>query len=161
MRTFDYYGLKMCQYQGELFALSGEKVECSSPVFLRRFMYSDVAVRMDGEGFLLESTQPCDVIEEINDQYGDSSYGQTVYGKEELYWIGYIYRYWCYTHGISSLKAYRMVKPDELKMMYYPYHSLDPAQVIERIIEAKELGEEDLIKKGVQILRRIKQGIDT
>lgn len=39
--------------------------------------------------------------------------------------------------------------------VYYPYHSLDPAQAIERIIEANDLGEEDYIQKGVALLREI------
>ena len=47
------------------------------------------------------------------------------------------------------------MKPKELRQLYYPYHSLDPAQAIERILESKNLGEEDLTQKGVEILRRI------
>ncbi len=155
MRDFDEYGLKLCRYQGELFSMSKEKVECSSPIFLRRFMYSDVAQRMDGEGFLYESIRQTDVIDEIDAEFGKSSYGKIKYENEELYWMGYIYRYWCYTHQISSKKLYKMMKPEELRKLYYPYHSLDPAQAIERMIEANGLKEEDYIQKGVQLLREL------
>lgn len=155
MRAFDDYGLKLCRYQGELFSISKEKVECSSPIFLRRFMYSNVARRMDCEGFLFESISQMDVIDEINIEFGASDYGKIKYSKEELYWMGYLYRYWCYTHEIGSKKLYKMIKPEELRKLYYPYHSLDPAQAIERIIEAKELGEADYIQKGVELLREL------
>lgn len=155
MRDFDEYGLKLCRYQGELFSMSKEKVECSSPVFLRRFMYSDVAQRMDGEGFLFESIRQMDVINEIDAEFGKSNYGKIKYDKEELYWIGYVYRYWCYTYQISSKKLYKMIKPEELKKLYYPYHSLDPAHAIERIMEANYLKEEDYIQKGVKLLREL------
>ena len=47
MREIDEYGLKLCRYQANLFSVSREQAECSSPVFLRRFMYSDAARRMD------------------------------------------------------------------------------------------------------------------
>lgn len=157
MKEFDEYGLKLCKYQAGVFSLSREKVECSSPVFLRRFMYSDVARRMDGQGFLFEAISPEGVIEEINQQFGVSDYGKVKYGNEELYWIGYLYRYWCYTREISSKKVYSVIKPAELKKLYYPYHSLDPSQVIERIREAKGIGEEDYIQKGVKILRALRE----
>ena len=158
MRDFDEYGLNLCRYQGDLFLISKEKVECSSPIFLRRFMYSDVARRMDGEGFLYESISLLDVINEIDAEFGKSNYGKIKYDDEELYWMGYVYRYWCYTHQISSKKLYKMIKPEELKRLYYPYHSLDPAQAIERIIEANGLGEEDYIQRGVKILRELIRG---
>lgn len=155
MREFDEYGLKLSRYQGELFLMSKEKAACSSPVFLRRFMYSDVARRMDGEGFLFEATGQSDVLNEIDAQFGKSDYGKMKYDGEELYWMGYLYRYWCYTREISSKKLYKMIKPGELKKLYYPYHSLDPAMAIERIMEANRLREEDYTQRGVEILREL------
>lgn len=157
MREFNEYGLKICRYQGEVFSMSREKTACSSPIFLRRFMYSAIAQRMDGEGFLFEEVTQSDVIDEIDRAYGKSSYGKEKYGGEELYWIGYLYRYWCYTHQISSKSLYRMIKPAELRKLYYPHHSLEPAQAIERIIEVSGLEEEDHIQRGVEILKELLQ----
>lgn len=156
MRIFDDYGLKMCAFQGNLFEKSLTAVNCSSPVFLRRFMYSKAAERMDKPGFLYEACGIGDVFREIEDEFGESSYGQIRYGQEELYWMGYLYRYWSYTKERSSKAIYRMVKPGELRKLYYPYHSLDPAQAVERIMEAKGLTEPDDIQRGVEILRRIR-----
>lgn len=141
--------------QAELFVLSASKLECSSPIFLRRFMLSKVAVRMDQDGFLYESCTADGIIQEIEEEFGATNYGKEKYSTEELYWMGYLYRYWCYTYEKSSKQVYKLMKPKELRGLYYPYHSLDPAQAIERILESKNLREEDLTQKGVEILRRI------
>lgn len=71
--------------------------------------------------------------------------------------MGYLYRYWAYTYEISSKHVYKQMKANELRKLYYPYHSLDPAQAIERILESKGIEEEDYIEKGVRILREILQ----
>ena len=155
MRAFDEIGLKLSRMQAELFVLSASKLECSSPIFLRRFMLSKVAARMDQDGFLYESCTVDGILQEIEEEFGATNYGKEKYSTEELYWIGYLYRYWCYTYEKSSKQVYKLMKPKELRGLYYPYHSLDPAQAIERILESKNLGEEDLTQKGVEILRRI------
>lgn len=157
MREINDYGLKICKYQGNLFQESLERSDCSSPIFLRRFMYSDVARRMDSDGFLFEATDIASAIAEIEAQFGKSEYGKIRYSENELYWIGYLYRYWAYTRERSSKSIYKIIKPEELKTLYFPYHSLDPAQAIDRILESKGIAsEEDMIKKGVEIMRRIR-----
>lgn len=47
------------------------------------------------------------------------------------------------------------MKPKNLRKLYYPYHSLDPAQAIERILEGSKSQEDDYTEKGVKILREI------
>ena len=88
-------------------------------------------------------------------QYGPTSYGKERYGREELYWLGYLYRYWAYTYEKSSKQVYKQMKAKELRKLYYPYHSLDPAQAIERILESNGSEEEDYTEKGVRVLREI------
>ena len=83
------------------------------------------------------------------------SYGKEKYSEAELYWIGYIYRYWSYTYQKTSKQIYKFIKPKELRSLYYPYHSLDPAQAIERILEAKGVDEKDMTARGVEIMREI------
>lgn len=156
MRKMDHYGLQMCKFQGELFQESLRKTQCGSKVFLRRFMLSDLAERMDKDGFLFEATDIGDAFIEIETQYGPTNYGQIKFGGEALYWTGYLYRYWSYISGKSSKQLYRIMKPEELEKLYFPYHSLDPEQAIERIMEAKGLKEEDEIARGVEIMRRVR-----
>jgi len=156
MKEMDNYGLKLCQFQAELFQKSVDETKCSSKIFIRRFMLSEVAKRMDKVGFLHNITDTVDAFIEIEEQFGASNYGIVKFEEEELYWIGYIYRYWSYITGMSSKQLYRLIKPEELKKVYFPYHSLDPALAIERIKEAKQMTDEDDIKRGVAILRKIR-----
>lgn len=155
MRKIDEIGLNLCKIQAELFERSASTQACSSLIFIRRFMNSQVAQRMDTGSFLFESCEINQIFDEINAQFGKSNYGKEKYNESELYWIGYIYRYWSYTQQKSSKQLYRSVKPKELRSLYYPYHSLDPSQAIERIEEAKNGDNEDMISKGVKILREI------
>ena len=77
-----------------------------------------------------------------------------------MHWIGYIYRYWAYTYEKSSKQLFKYIKPDELRALYFPYHSLDPAQAIERIIESKGTDIGDQIAKGVEIMRIVRAKYD-
>ena len=81
--------------------------------------------------------QPMDLLRSLDREYGQSNYGSVKYSPEEMYWIGYIYRYFAYTYGKTSVQVYRIIKPKELRELYLPYHTMDPAQAIDRILEAK------------------------
>lgn len=155
MKKIDEIGLKLCKIQADVFSESLSRENCSSLIFVRRFMNSQVAQRMDTGTFLFEACDINQVFDEINEEFGYTSYGKEKYSEPEMYWIGYIYRYWAYTSAKTSKQIYRIIKPKELRDLYYPYHSLDPAQAIERILEAKGISEADLTAKGVKILREI------
>ncbi len=158
MREFDTIGLKSCQLQANLFACSVEEAACSSPVFVRRFMNSSLARRIDAKGILAESSTVSDMLQEIEEEYGESAYGKVKYGHEEMYWMGYLYRYWCYVFGESSSHVFKIIGARELHDLYFPYHSLDPEQAIRRIAESKGIAlEEDPIEKGVKALRKIRK----
>ena len=155
MKKIDEEGLKLCALQAEVFVDSLTVTLCSSPIFISRFMNSEVAARMDRRGFLLEACDVGSILNEVDAQYGPISYGKERYGREELYWLGYLYRYWAYTYEKSSKQVYKQMKSKDLRKLYYPYHSLDPAQAIERILEGNGNNEEDYTEKGVRILREI------
>lgn len=156
MISIDAAGLKLCTFQAEIFRESLFQLACGSRIFIRRFMNSDLASRLDAKGFLYESSGVRNALEELELQYGASAYGSFRYPAEEMYWIGYLYRYWAYTYGKSSRQLYKFMKPEELSVLYYPYHSLDPAQAIERILESKGVSDEDAIARGVAVLRRVR-----
>ena len=159
MRKIDSLGLKLCNFQAQLFEESLNKYECSSRIFVRRFMNSDLAKRMDNDGFLFESLTITDALDEIEQQYGTSTYGKEKYTVEEMHWIGYIYRYWSFSYGLTSRQIYKIAKPEQMRKLYFPYHSLDPRQAIDRIIEGTGMettNEAYSISRGVEILRKIK-----
>ncbi len=94
---------------------------------------------MDNEGILQTNLQARDLIERVEEEYKPSNYGSVKYTKNEMYWIGYLYRYFSYTYELTSKRVYKIVKPKELREVFMPYHTFSPEQAIERILEAKGL----------------------
>lgn len=74
----------MCSYQAVLFESSIEGTKCSSKIFIRRFMNSNLAKRMDSAGFMFESPDIADAINELESQYGASAYGIEKFTVEEM-----------------------------------------------------------------------------
>lgn len=158
MRKIDRDGLLLCELQAESFARSLTDARTSSEIFIRRFMHSNFVKEMDNASILLTNLQPRDILERIDEEYGVSDYGSVKYSTEEMYWIGYIYRYYAYTYDKSSVQVYRTVKPKELRGLYLPYHTMDPAQAIDRILEAKGLAcdEQTELRRQFEIYKRIR-----
>ena len=159
MRKISKDGLLLCKLQAETFENSMDKMGTSSEIFIRRFMKSEIAKRLDNESVLESNIQADDILELINEEYGISNYGSVKYTRNELYWIGYLYRYFVFTYELASSQVYKMVKPKELREVFLPYHTMDPAQAIERILEAKGIfmDEESELKRQYEIFRRIRQ----
>lgn len=67
-----------------------------------------------------------------------------------------MYRYFSYTYDYSSSKVYKIVKPKELRGLFLPYHTMDTAAVIERILEAKGmlLDEEQELQRQYRIFKK-------
>lgn len=159
MRKISKDGLLLCKLQAEAFENSIDKMDTSSEIFIRRFMKSEIAKRLDNESVLESNIQANDILELVNEEYGISNYGSVKYTRNEIYWIGYIYRYFASTYEMSSAQVYKIVKPKELRGLFLPYHTMDPAQAIERILEAKEMivDEEAELKRQYEIFRRIRK----
>lgn len=155
MRKFDKDGLILCEMQGQVFEMSIETTSTSSEIFIRRFMQSIIAKSLDSGDILQTNIQPKDIFERIVEQYGSVKYS-----PNEMYWIGYMYRYFSYTYEKSSSQVYKIIKPKELRELFFAYHTMDPSQAIERILEAKgyPINEEEELKRQYEIFRRIRKG---
>ena len=158
MIKIDKDGLLLCDIQAKAFEMSASAFETSSEVFIRRFMNSDAAKQLDNKAVLQSNMQAGDILILIEEEYGKSNYGSVKYTLNELYWIGYIYRYFAYTYEKTSLQVYKIIKPKELRGLFLPYHTMDPAQAIDRILEAKGLANDDSYeeKRQFEILKRIR-----
>ena len=155
----DNNGLILCDLQSEVFEKS-LSLDCSSEIFIRRFMHSKIVKKFDSTQILDDTLTIPDIYGELINEYGDSSYGSIKYSKNELYWIGHLYRYLCYTYEISSKQAYKIIKPKELRSLFLAYHTFDTKQAIERILEAKNIVlDKDYIEEGIQILRRLRKNV--
>ena len=158
MRKMDKDGLLLCDLQGNAFELSIQLTATSSEIFMRRFMNSKVTKMMDNESILQMNIQPKDIIKRVEEEYKESKYGSVKYTKNEMFWIGYIYRYFAFTYNMTSAQIYKIVKPKELRDLFLPYHTMDPAQAIERILEAKGMltDEKQELERQYKIFKRIR-----
>ncbi len=159
MRKINKDGLILCDLQAKTFERAVDFVAVSSEIFIRRFMNSKIAKVMDNESVLQTNIHEKDILDMVEEQYGQSEYGSVKYTRNEMFWIGYLYRYFCYTYEISSVQVYKIVKPSELRGLFLAYHTMDPSQAIERILEAKGLwvDEETELKRQFEIFKRIRE----
>ena len=159
MRKINKQGLHLCDLQAKTFESSVDYASVSSEIFIRRFMNSKTAKMLDNESVLQTNLHEKDLLDMIEEEYGSSKYGSVKYNRNEMFWIGYLYRYFCYTHKLTSVQVYKIVKPKELRGLFLGYHSMDPAQAIERILEAKGLlfDENSELKRQYEIFKRIRE----
>lgn len=134
MREFDHDGLLLAEYQGKLFEKSAE-LGCSTAVFLRRFLHSDLVKKMDMNDAFSLSLDVNEGILSIQNQFGDSDYGKTKYSKSALFWIGYIYRYLSYTRGVTTKFAMNLFPYKQLNDVYYSFHTQDSEWCIQNLLE--------------------------
>ena len=138
MKEFDHNGLLIAEYQGKLFEKS-EELPCSSPVFIRRFIHSDLLKKLDNDTSI--SFEVNDGIQSILDQFGDSSYGKEKYSKASLFWMGYMYRYIAYTREQSTSFIMKMFDHKQMNDVYYAYHTQDPEWCIESLLNINNIAE--------------------
>lgn len=154
MREFDTIGLRLATEQAEVFEASSEALNSSSEIFIKNFMHSNYVKRFDDLTIINYPFTINDAFEEYHIEYPNDR-GNIKYTTDELYWIGYIYRYWSYIYEKSSKEIYKTIKPGELRGLYFSYHTLDPKGAIDRILESKGIDYNDQIKRGIEIYREI------
>ncbi len=158
MKKIDRDGSILCDLQARTFELSLTEQNTSSPIFIRRFMHSRIAKDLDSGAILQTNIQPKDILDMIDEEYGRSSYGSEKYSPAELHWIGYMYRYYAYTFERSSNQVYKTIKPRELRGLFLPYHTMDPAQALDRILEAGGITTDNAAEeiRQYEILKRVR-----
>lgn len=131
MRKFDSKGLQLATAQARLFSQSIDSYKGSSKSFVKTFMNSISCENVDRTlDFSID-----EIIFEL-DNYKLPKIGKHKFHYDVMYWIGYIYRYWSYVYEEKSKTIYKIINCGELAKLYEPYHTLDPSNVIERILEA-------------------------
>jgi hypothetical protein len=152
MREFDHQGLLLARAQGELFVSSLEQAQCSSPIFIHRFLLSRQAQALDQGTYLASSEELQNFFLSIQSCH----YGKVRYQKEELYWLGYLYRYGAYTYNLSSKALFRLLPASKLILLYQPYHTMDPALALARLLETTSYhSEEDINQRAKMLYRQI------
>ena len=146
--------LTMCKLQGNLFTKSAE-LDCSSLVFIRRFMNSKLAEQFDDGSIMQSAVGTRGLFRLIEEEYGESYYGREKYSPEELYWIGYIYRYWQCTYNTPSKQIYKTISGAELRGLYYSYHTLSADKCIKRIMDEKNVEFVNLDQHQINVMREL------
>ena len=80
MKEFDHNGLLLTEYQGKLFERSAD-LECSTGIFIRRFLHSDLLKALDANNPASVSLDVNEGIDSITSQFGKSDYGKEKYSK--------------------------------------------------------------------------------
>ena len=126
---------KLCDIQGRLFELSVEK-GFDSESFVKHFMESNVAKNLDSSYNRMQWCGEEYLLEELIDECGDSlKSGGKIATKDEIYWIGYIYRYWHYYKDQTSKKIYKQAPYERMKINYLMFHTMTPEIAIDDLIE--------------------------
>jgi len=138
MREFDHNGLLIAEYQGKLFEKS-EELNCSSPIFIRRFLHSNLLDDLDNSKSFSYDTN--EGLQSILEQFGDTSYGKEKYSKAALFWIGYMYRYIAYTREQSTNYIMNLFNYKQMNSVYYTYHTQDPEWCIKSLLNLNNISE--------------------
>ena len=154
MREFDHNGLLLAEYQGKLFEKSCD-LNCSTGIFLRRFLHSDLLNSLDTNNPSLLSLDVNEGINSINDQFGDSDYGKIKYSKSSLFWMGYMYRYISYTRESSTKFVMELFTYKQMNEVYYSFHTQDPEWCIRSLLDLNGL-EEDTFDNNLRLKKIIK-----
>jgi hypothetical protein len=125
--------LQLCDIQGRLFELSAKK-KISSDVFIPAFMTSKTCEGYDAPYHRLQWCGEEYLMEEVLDEYKTKQSGKpNLYSDDELYWIGYMYRYWHFLTGEKSKSLYRQAPVKIMKKVYPGFHTIDEKIAIENI----------------------------
>ena len=154
MRTFDHNGLLLAEFQGKLFEKS-TGLDCSSAVFIRRFLHSDLLKKLDSNN---PSSISLDITEGMNSilaQFGDTDYGRVKYSGSAMFWMGYLYRYISYTRETSTRLIMKLFPYRQLNDLYYSYHTQDPEWCIQNLLELNHLTE-DIFDNNFRLMESIK-----
>ena len=131
----DRLELQLCDIQGRLFELSGRN-NYDSECFIKAFMLSDTAKRLDMKYNSLQWAGEEYLLEEIIDESNSSiPVNNNIYNNETLYWTGYIYRYWHFYTGESSKQIYKQAPARIMNSSYLMFHTMDPSMAIDDLKE--------------------------
>ena len=132
MNSIEY---KLCDIQGRLFELSVEQ-GFDSELFVKHFMKSKVAGYLDSVYNRMQWAGEEYLLEEIMDECGDAlKKNGNVATKDEIYWIGYIYRYWHYYKNETSKNIYKQASYKRMATNYLMFHTMAPEIAIDDLIE--------------------------
>ena len=128
--------LTLCDTQGKLFELSGER-GYDSETFIKSFMTTDISKDMDKDFHHVQWAGKEYIMSRMEDENATAiDSNGIVFDNETLYWTGYIYRYWNIYTGESSKEIYKQAPAKTMQTVYLMYHTMSPELAIDRLKES-------------------------
>ena len=128
--------LTLCDTQGKLFELSGDR-GYDSEAFIKAFMTTDISKDMDKDFHHVQWAGKEYIMSRMEDENPDAiDSNGIVFDNETLYWTGYIYRYWNIYTGESSKDIYKQAPAKTMQTVYLMYHTMSPELAIDRLKES-------------------------
>ena len=155
MTPLSYIELKLCQAQAKIFEASVAKAHYSSPIFIRRFTYSSIAKSFDEKVFLYRSDSMEEIFNIIDEEFGESQYGEIKYSPDQMFWIGYIYRCICIKYNLSSKSVYKLFNAKEIIKYYNIFHTFDIVDAAERMMESINYDNSSNQEKAYKVAKRL------
>ncbi len=155
MKPLSSIEIKLCQKQGKIFEASVKKVACSSLIFIRRFMLSSIAKSFDDGLFLFASEDEDDVFLSLEEEFGESEYGQIKYSEEEMFWIGYIYRCIAIKYHLSSKSVYKLFNAKDIIHYYNICHTFDIVDAAERMMESISFKDNSIEERAYAVMKKL------
>ena len=125
--------LTLCDTQGKLFELSGER-GYDSETFIKAFMTTDISKDMDKDFHHVQWAGKEYIMSRMEEENSAAiSNNGIVFDNETLYWTGYIYRYWNIYTGESSKDIYKQAPAKTMQTVYLMYHTMSPELAIDRL----------------------------
>ena len=133
LNTLGGFERQLCDIQGRLFERSMEK-GLDSADFIKKFMNSKTCEFLDMPYDRLQWAGEEYILENLMDEISIETNGK-LYGKEVLFWIGYVYRYWHLQTGERSQDIYTQADAITMNECHLGFHTLDVALAIEDLKE--------------------------
>lgn len=126
---------KLCDVQGRLFELSIDR-GYDSEQFINSFMLSNLAKNLDSEFNSMQWMGEEYLLEELEYECNGSlvKNNRTI-SKDEIYWIGYVYRFWHYYKNENSKKIYKQANYERMKINYLMFHTMSVEMAVDNLIE--------------------------
>ena len=137
------FELQMCDIQGRLFELARAK-RAAFPEFAEAFMKSKTAEYLDYPYDRLQWAGEEYIFENLSDETEIKSCDNDEYSQEEVYWMGYVYRYWHFYTGEKSRQIYEQADAETMRECYLGFHTLDVSMAIDDLKELYRQKQETL-----------------
>lgn len=147
--------IKLCQAQAKIFEASVNKTSYSSPIFIRRFMYSSIAKSMDDKLYLYQSDTIYDAFNTLDNEFGISNYGKRKFSEDQMFWIGYIYRCISLKYNLSSKSVFSLFNADDIVKYYNICHTFDIVDAAERMMESIKYDNSSIEDKSYKTMKRL------